>query len=995
LSSHHRVFLLVFFLILALSDAFKCKSDKGKLQIHLVPHTHDDTGWLKTVDEYFYGANRSIQGGAVQYILDTTVQALVANPNRTFIYVEMAFFERWWSQQDDAMQKVVRNLLKERRLEFINGGWCMNDEAASHYNAIIDQMTYGLRFIEKTFGKEARPTVAWQIDPFGHSAEQASLFSQMSFDGLFFGRLDYADKKKRMKDQNMEMIWRGSRNFGKASQLFTGALFNGYSPPDGFCFDDFCVDPPIQDDPKLFDMNVQERVDLFVDETCEQADSYKTNHIVLTMGSDFQYENAHRWYKNLDKLIKYVNEDGRVNVFYSSPSRYLKELNEANKSWQVKTDDFFPYSHCEHCYWTGYFTSRPSMKGYIRQSNNILQACKQLEVIHREFTDYPSSDRLRRAMALTQHHDAVTGTEKQHVSYDYAKRLSMGRDECQDLMSKVIGSKYSRHEMNASQLHFQYCDYLNISVCRITETEKSFVINVYNPIARPVSTYLQIPIDNKDVVVLGSKGEPLKSQIIPLSLSTSRLRINHKGYAAYVIAFEACAPALGFSTYFINQTSEIKGKFKEYAPTNSYVSAVKVENDFIENEKIRLEFSIESGRLVRMIRKDRSLSLSVDQQFFWYNGSVGNDESKQTSGAYIFRPNKTEPNEVCDQNKAKVKIIKGPIVEEVQQTFGNYVTQTIRLYKGSPYAEFEHTVGPIPINDNFGKEIVTHFATNIESAGVFYTDANGREMKERVRNHRDTWAYKVAEPVSGNYYPVNSRISIKDSTSQFTILSDRSQGGSSIHDGEIEIMLHRRLLKDDFLGVGEPLNEPGLDRRGLITRGKHRVLLTTPEEAAQYHREQGELMLLQPIISFAANPFKKDEWMEKFIPIYSGLTKSLPENVHLLTLETVDKNHMIIRLEHFYEKDEDAKLSKPVTIQLKGLFADFQIISVTELNLSANQLLSEKKMWDWKAEKGDAKTDGESGNSGSSSNGNIPVDTLSVVLTPMQIRTFMVEIEYQ
>lgn len=111
-----------------------------------------------------------------------------------------------------------------------------------------------------------------------------------------------------MKDQNMEMIWRGSRNFGKASQLFTGALFNGYNPPDGFCFDDFCVDPPIQDDPKLFDMNVQERVDLFVDETCEQADSYKTNHIVLTMGSDFQYENAHRWYKNLDKLIKYVNE---------------------------------------------------------------------------------------------------------------------------------------------------------------------------------------------------------------------------------------------------------------------------------------------------------------------------------------------------------------------------------------------------------------------------------------------------------------------------------------------------------------------------------------------------------------------------------------------------------------------------------------------------------------------------------------------------------------
>lgn len=66
------------------------------------------------------------------------------------------------------------------RLEFILGGWCMNDEAATHYSAIIDQHKLGFEYLRLNFGDCGRPRIAWQIDPFGHSREHASLFAQVS-----------------------------------------------------------------------------------------------------------------------------------------------------------------------------------------------------------------------------------------------------------------------------------------------------------------------------------------------------------------------------------------------------------------------------------------------------------------------------------------------------------------------------------------------------------------------------------------------------------------------------------------------------------------------------------------------------------------------------------------------------------------------------------------------------------------------------------------------
>ena len=52
-------------------------------------------------------ANNSIQHAGVQYILDSVVKALAKDKEKTFIYVEMAFFTRWWREQDNSTKTLV------------------------------------------------------------------------------------------------------------------------------------------------------------------------------------------------------------------------------------------------------------------------------------------------------------------------------------------------------------------------------------------------------------------------------------------------------------------------------------------------------------------------------------------------------------------------------------------------------------------------------------------------------------------------------------------------------------------------------------------------------------------------------------------------------------------------------------------------------------------------------------------------------------------------
>lgn len=220
-----------------------------------------------------------------------------------------------------------------------------------------NQLKFGFdsRKLNDTFGECGRPKIGWQIDPFGHSRESASLMAQIGFDGLFFARLDYQDKNKRLQTKTMEMIWEGSSDLGEFlitwgflrfkpknltlislrtgsdGDVLTGALLNHYSTPGGFCWDIFCGDEPIIDNPDLPDFNVGNRVDAFINTARSQSQYFQSNNIMMTFGDDFQYQYAHKNFKNIDKLIRYLFRS----IIWYSPHESLIVGNHSDPLSQI------------------------------------------------------------------------------------------------------------------------------------------------------------------------------------------------------------------------------------------------------------------------------------------------------------------------------------------------------------------------------------------------------------------------------------------------------------------------------------------------------------------------------------------------------------------------------------------------------------------------------------------------------------------------------------
>jgi len=166
-------------------------------------------------------------------------------------------------------------------------------------------------------------------------------------------------------------------------------------------------------------------------------------------------------------------------------------------------------------------------------------------------------DESRNEEAIMQHHDAITGTSPQATADDYSRRLYSEYTASRAVLQKAYNHLTKKTE-STQQI---FCDTLNITECSVTETSDKIAITIYNPIARPVSQYIRVPIGSGNYDVHDQNGEKVTNKVVvPVSKAVTGIP-GRKSHSTNELVFKVNLPPLGFATYLLTKTSAQKSQY--------------------------------------------------------------------------------------------------------------------------------------------------------------------------------------------------------------------------------------------------------------------------------------------------------------------------------------------------------------------------------------------------------------------------------------------------
>lgn len=380
--------------------------------------SHWDPDWLWTSEEYYR---------LVRANLDRAIDELLREPRRVYS-VECVFFLRMYWERRPEMRDKVRALANEGRLRFTSSGVTTADTLLPRVEAILRDWLLGQEWLRAN-GLEAEPRLAYFTDSFGCSPALPALLRAAGFDRAAITRVDgmyvpFSDYDPRssfprpgstaerlMKvERSLDLVWRAP----DGAEVLTHWNAFTYSQGDMLAhrgLDRTYVLPFAWADRS--ERHVARRIEGYV---AQLAPLSRTPYLLCPIGCDFV--------PPIPGLVALLDRYNRV--------RYPE-----SGVWAVNAglDDYLDLVDCHRAllpvlaldpnpYWTGFYTSRPTLKRLCHELVDSLLLAERLACCGRlpgsgEVPGRSAGDeRLREAWwvaATANHHDFITGTSPDRV----------------------------------------------------------------------------------------------------------------------------------------------------------------------------------------------------------------------------------------------------------------------------------------------------------------------------------------------------------------------------------------------------------------------------------------------------------------------------------------------------------------------------------------------------------------------------------------------------
>lgn len=816
---------------------------KTPLRVIVLPHSHNDPGWLRTFDSYYVSLTA--------HILDNMADQLHRHSDLSFVWAEIAFFAKWWDslKSRPGVKKRVEEILRRKQLEFGTGGWVMTDEACTHYYSIIDQMIEGHQWLKLTLN--VTPTNGWSIDPFGHSGTVPYILRESGINNMVIQRTHYAWKQYLAERNQLEFVWKQISASPLADLKNTGDVLCHMAPFDLYSIKHTCgpdTNICLQFDfrkiigeysesraSEIHEKNIQERAELLLGQYGRIGSLFPHNVALVPLGDDFRYNYDTEWdqqYTNYRKLFDYINsrKDWYARVSFGTLDDYFAEVRKRTKKFATLSGDFFPYGDIyadgRPSYWTGYFTTRPYWKHLCRELEHWLRAAEILYTLSRAFVrqrgyahllqkldqDYKYLTYGRDNLGLFQHHDAITGTSKEAVMIDYGNRLFRSLQEVAGVVSHstqyLLFRNLQQHTLKRPLTTNLYPDFERTSFDFLpkkiplhfsSSVGKRLIL--YNSLSQSRQEAVRVVVKTPHIKILDPSNNPIKIQINPIWNGTVDILSN-----LYQVCFMADLPPLSLNTYTIVESKESQDD--SYRSTVSVIlndatsrhlrhSVFKFHNPvdddvILTSPFVSATFSKQTGLLSHLKLIEPRIYTKVITLFQAYQSR------EYRSGAYLFQPDPQDPIKNITGRFPIIRVVRGHLVSEVTAIYPGSLSLTGRVY---------HTKGPLGMGVELEAtydlsqqpfteiEMFLKFQTNIETEHTFFTDGNGYQMLKRI--------YNFEIPLEGNYYPITSAAYIEDSNMRLNLLVSHAHGLSLSENGALEIMLDRRMRYDDSRGLAE------------------------------------------------------------------------------------------------------------------------------------------------------------------------------------------------